>query len=203
MLAFYFVVIYTNNEGGSGIGFEEITLFIVLSLTASSLALSHKIRNNLRVKIDKHFFKHKYDYRSVWLNLIHTLSQIDKEEDFFDQGLKAVGKIFDAEGGALWLTDENSFNLKSSWNVNQSLNDRIASSSDFLQPFSDEEWIYALNISGRKEHDRYLQRLPQWIKSIEDVWILAPLMLSNKMLGFFILTRKSNNDPLILSLIHI
>jgi len=190
-----FYAYYQNSswEGLAGVG----ALLLVAIIIFSYAILSGRLRNSIRVKIDKHFFKHKYDYRRVWLNLIHTLSQITEDEDFFEQGLQAVGKIFDAEGGALWLTDGTSFNLKTSWNIAKPLNSSIPCSTEFICPFAEEEWIYALNLSGRKDHDRYLNLLPQWVTSIDNIWILAPLMLSKKMSGFFLLTRKSNNDPLI------
>ena len=58
-----------------------------------------------------------------------------------------------------------------------------------------DDWIYALTSSGKKDHDRHLKKIPDDINAIPDVWIIAPLMIGQKLVGFFLLTKK---EPLTL-----
>ena len=163
----------------------------------SFITLSNRLRSNIRVYIEKNFFRHKYDYRSVWLNLIHKLSSASDEDDFFQLGLTAVGSIFDANGGALWLNNGEQFDLAAQWNVNFPTNLDITEETPFIRPFVEEEWIYAVSGSGQKEHDRHLKLLPDWLHQIDDIWVIAPLVIGNKLVGFFLLTHQTHQQTLI------
>jgi len=166
--------------------------------TIYSLIMSNQVRDNIRVSVNKHFFRHKYDYRSVWLNLIQTLSSISNDSEFFRLGLESVGNVFNAHGGAMWLKNSRGeFDLVSSWNIDSMANKKFTTSDAFIEPLEKEDWIYALTSSGKKDHDRHLKKIPDNINAIPDVWIIAPLMIGQKLVGFFLLTKKEQNEPLI------
>ena len=66
-------------------------------------------RANLRVIIEKSFFKYKYDYREEWLRFIKTISG-DRESktdadsrDFRGRVIQAVCNLLESPEGALWL----------------------------------------------------------------------------------------------------
>ncbi len=197
MVVLSFVGVYAASYSGPWATLLEFAILFIACIGLGYVSLSGQLRNSIRVSIDKHIFSHKYDYRNVWLTLIQTLSHIPADEDFFEQGLQAVGKIFDAPGGAIWVISGNRYALAANWNIDEPLQKTVMHDEGFIQPFVEEEWIYALNVSGQREHDRHLHRLPNWIRDIDNIWVTAPLMLNEQLLGFFVLTRDAHNESLI------
>lgn len=189
---------YAEDSPGKWSTIFQFILIALACLGMCYISLSRSIRNAVRVYINKNFFRHKYDYRNIWLNLIHTLSNISGEDDFFQTGLQAVGDIFHANGGALWLKNNtNQFDLAANWNVSIPANIMISTNDKFILPMIEEEWIYALSSSGKEDHDRHLKLLPGWIIETEKIWIVAPLRIGKKLVGFFLLTQAAQNEALI------
>ncbi|MGB5324243.1 MAG: hypothetical protein WBN40_02305, partial [Pseudomonadales bacterium] len=177
-----------------------LQLLLVAAALASiySLSISHQFRDHARVFINKNFFRHKYDYRNVWLNLIQTLSSISDNSEFFELSLQAVGEIFDADAGAMWLKrDNNNFDLASVWKMDTEIAQKVTLNDEFLDPLEHEEWIYALTRSGKQEHDRHLKAVPGWIREIPNGWIIAPLLVGKKLVGFLLLCKSEQNEALI------
>ncbi|NNL57048.1 MAG: PEP-CTERM system histidine kinase PrsK, partial [Pseudomonadales bacterium] len=163
-----------------------------------SLSISTQFRDNIRVFVNKNFFRHKYDYRNVWLKLIQTLSSISDDREFFRLGLQAIGEIFDAKGGAMWLRNaSDEFELAPTWNLAIDNQEKITLNEKFIQPFIKEEWIYALALSGKQEHDRHLKHIPDWMRELDHVWIIAPLLVGKRLVGFFLLSKREQNEALI------
>ena len=57
---------------GSGV---TAMIFLVLLAGASMLVLSERARGWIKVKLAKHLFEHRYDYRSEWLRFTETLGR--------------------------------------------------------------------------------------------------------------------------------
>ena len=173
-------------------------LFIFTFISLCVAAASRSVRANIQVFVNKHFFRHKYDYRHVWLNLIKTLSETSEHDDFYTSSLKAVADIFKSNGGSLWLKDDNGqFEQVSVWNINMPVAPMVSVDSDFVKPFIEKEWVYALGDSGSSLIDPYNDYVPGWIHEIDEAWVIAPLMIGSELTGFFLLAQPSNPSPLI------
>ncbi len=176
----------------------QLTLLAFTFISLSIAVSSRSIRAKVQVFVSKNFFRHKYDYRNVWLNLIQTLSNISEQEDFNRLSVKAVAQIFNCQGGALWLANDNDFyELAGCWNVDLSDDITIASTDTFIKPFLDKEWVYAPGGSGSNLSDPYLNKLPGWLNEISDAWVVAPLCIGGKLTGFFLLTKPLGESHLI------
>ncbi|NNC55530.1 MAG: PEP-CTERM system histidine kinase PrsK, partial [Pseudomonadales bacterium] len=201
MLVTGFLFIAGAYIGQTDIRWSGLVQLAIVALALSliyTLSMSNQFRNQIRVFVNKNFFRHKYDYRNVWLNLIQTLSSISDENDFSELSLQAVGEIFDANGGAMWLLREGSeFDLAALWNLDSELPGKVTLEDNFMLPFLNEEWIYALTRSGNHEHDRHLKAVPHWLRTIPNGWVIAPLLVGRKLVGFFILSKREQNEALI------
>lgn len=177
----------------------QIVIFITTFIGVCVATFSSSLRRSIKVFVNKHFFRHKYDYRSVWLELIHTFSDISEKENFHSLGLQALAKIFDANGGAMWLKAESGFQLKTSWNITggECLELYVDDNADFLSAFDGDEWIYAFN--SNENHRELFHPIdpPKWIETITDAWILAPLKIGSNLAGFILLTRTEQGEALI------
>lgn len=189
---------YAKLQGAPWSAALQLVLFVFTFISLCVAASSRSIRANIQVFVNKHFFRHKYDYRHVWLNLIKTLSHTGEHEDFYLRSLKAVAEIFNSQGGSLWLRDEQgTFEQVTLWNMHIPNHDEIDSNSDFVSPFIEKEWVYALGDSGNNLIDPYFDHLPDWVHSVSDGWVIAPLIIGNKLTGFFMLSKPANASPLI------
>jgi len=176
----------------------QIVLFIFSIIFLCLAATSRSIRSNIQVFVNKNFFRYKYDYRHVWLNLIKTLSNASYKEDFYLHSLKAAANVFASSGGALWLKNESGqLEIVSTWRITLPENTAVDSQSPFAQAFIDREWVYALGNSGTNLVNPFSDHLPDWVSHIEDAWVITPLIIGDQLTGFFLLTQSAKTNPLI------
>lgn len=176
----------------------QMVLFVFSIICLCLAATSRSIRANIQVFVNKNFFRYKYDYRHVWLNLIKTLSNASTKEDFYLHSLKAAANVFASRGGALWLKNESGqLEVVSTWRVTLPDNTSVDCHSPFAQAFIDREWVYALGNSGSNLLNPFSEHLPDWVNDIDNAWVITPLIIGDKLTGFFLLTQSANTNPLI------
>jgi len=176
----------------------QLVLFVFSVIFLCLAATSRSIRSNIQVFVNKNFFRYKYDYRHVWLNLIKTLSNASTKEDFYLHSLKAAANVFASRGGALWLKNESGqLEVVSTWRVTLPEDTRVESNSPFAQAFVDREWVYALGNSGSNLINPFSEHLPEWVDTIDNAWVITPLIIGDQLTGFFLLTQSANTNPLI------
>lgn len=176
----------------------QMVLFVFSIICLCLAATSRSIRANIQVFVNKNFFRYKYDYRHVWLNLIKTLSNASTKEDFYLHSLKAAANVFASRGGALWLKNESGqLEVVSTWRVTLPDNTSVDCHSPFAQAFIDREWVYALGNSGSNLLNPFSEHLPDWVNAIDNAWVITPLIIGDKLTGFFLLTQSANTNPLI------
>src|SRR3546814_14017977 len=81
--------------------FRSQTAF-VFGLTAAALTLlsSPWLRAWIRVKLAKHLFRHRYDYRAEWVRFTDTLGRLDADAAPLDERIvKASADLTEAPGG--------------------------------------------------------------------------------------------------------
>src|SRR4051794_5853027 len=72
------------------------------------LALSQWARGWAKVKIAKHLFEHRYDYRGEWLRFADTIGRSDDDAPpVAERLIKAFADILDAPGGLLLVPDSS------------------------------------------------------------------------------------------------
>lgn len=189
--------LYIRRYGG-GIG-EAIYLFIVAAAIIAVVLLltSTGFRSLLNVLINKHLFSHKYDYRSEWLKLIDGLSKPANSQEAFAIALNAVMAIFKSSGGGLYLSKGNQFNLVFSRNIIIAPQQTEQQSSSFSRVLREFEWVFFPRLPPTQTQlDRFNETLPDWIRLIDNVWLVMPLIYETKLTGFIILNEPKINTSL-------
>lgn len=187
---------YVRDYGGTwGVVAQTIFLFgaglILLILLFSGL-----LRARLRVFINKHFFHYKYDYREEWLRFIRTLSSSDLDVPLPDRVIRAIAQMIDCPGGVLWVRDgheDGIFKPEAFWNITLPVVAGEPANSSLIQFLEIQKWVINLD---EYERDPELYRslgdltMPSWLKFIPNAWLISPLILHDKLLGFVVLTRS-------------
>jgi putative PEP-CTERM system histidine kinase len=94
---------------GTGVDWSSALMVGVLAaMTVGAIVLipSAKARGWLKLKVAKHLFEHRYDYRTEWLRFTETLGRAGPDAPPLSERIvKAFADIVDAPGGLLLLSD--------------------------------------------------------------------------------------------------
>ena len=190
----YYIKLY----GGTwGTVIQVVLIFSACFMIAIVFA-SRTLRIRLSVFIDKHFFNHKYDYRTEWLKLIGYLSQSSDEIDFHERAIRAIASIFKSPGGCLWLHNQN----RIFWPVacyNMDLPDKSFTEpedTDFCLAMREQEWVFSPLATEEEETSRLNDLLPQWTYEIPQLWLIIPLLLEDELMGFIGLAKPPHATAL-------
>ena len=182
---------YVRNYNGSWGGVAQVIFLFGAMLVLAVLLFSGQLRASLRVLISKHFFHYKYDYRDEWLRFIGTLSSGEPDARLRERVIRAIAEIIESPAGVLWMRrDTGLFEPVSSWQMGipEGASEDVRSSlAEFLEH---QEWVINLD---EYERDRELYSglaLPTWLKEIPRAWLVTPLILHERLLGFIVLTRS-------------
>ncbi len=190
---------YIKSFGGNWGSVLQVTLILSSLIAISAMFISDSARTSLSVFIDKHFFVHKYDYRTQWLNLIHQLSTSeDTDQDYHYRAIAAVAGTFKSPGGMLWLHNKYGKIIPAATlNINidtSELEEEI--DSEFCKVMEEHEWVYSPKAPLEHELSNFNELLPAWTKSLPDIWLIIPLMVDKELVGFVVLTAPSQQSQL-------
>jgi hypothetical protein len=119
----YFAVMTILATALRGTGFDWSRLIVVAMLTAMTVAAmvllpSSRARAWAKVKLAKHLFEHRYDYRTEWLRFADTLGRTGSDvAPLGERIVKAFADILDSPGGLLLVADEaGEISQAAAWN---------------------------------------------------------------------------------------
>lgn len=186
--------IYVRNYGGS---WGTILYSLILAsggLLIATLFLSSSMRATLSVYINKHFFRHKYDYRSEWLKLINYLDQPTAPEDINHRAFHAVSSIVKSPGGAVWVRYGDHYEPVYSKGLAEKFSlSREHYDSAFCRSFLESEWVYFPDSGDNLALSKHNEHLPEWSRNFPDLWLMFPLLAADELVGFIALTRPPVN----------
>lgn len=188
---------YVRSLGGQWGNFL-FTLMLFCSLVAlSALFLSNRIRSALQVWIAKHFFRHKYDYRSEWLKVIRALSNDPSSEHVYHTVYNVIADTFKSTGGEVWVLDGKSYRCVYS-RANQSLAKPEALEADhtFIQTLWQNEWIFAPQASPHSPLAEHNHHLPEWMSHNTEIQLILPLIAQSQLVGFVVLEKEGLDSDL-------
>jgi putative PEP-CTERM system histidine kinase len=171
-------------------GWPALQLAFPIATVLAMLVLisSKSFRSAIRTYISKHFFRHKYDYRDVWLKFVRDISSQGREGDLQNRVLHAVADIFDCPAGGLWIvrSESNSFVSSAQWNLGADLSPEPAAGS--LARYLETRGGIVEIVEYRRNPDRYPGlTLPSWLETSPRAWLLAPLIHHGKLQAFLVL----------------
>ena len=97
----YLIRLYGGTWGRAA----QLVFFAGAGVVLLALLASSNLRRRLRVFLNKHFYRNKYDYRIEWLRFIQTLSAPEEGVDTRDNAVRAIAQIIDSPGGVLFLRE--------------------------------------------------------------------------------------------------
>jgi putative PEP-CTERM system histidine kinase len=179
--------------GGTWGRAAQLVFFAGAGVVLLMLVASGGARRRLRVFLNKHFYRNRYDYRVEWLRFIQTLSVPEEGVDTRDNAVRAMAQIVNSPGGVLFLRTEDTgeYRVAASWPPGEfaesrrypllPLTDELVS---FLQQF---QWVIDL-VEMRVTPDAYQNvALPQFLQESGRYRLVVPLAHVDELIGFALL----------------
>jgi putative PEP-CTERM system histidine kinase len=186
------VAVYGLRAFGGGWGTLIQVVFVFAALVFAALVFaSGKTRAWLRVKINKHFFAYKYDYRAEWLRFIGTaaagsLSNTKIEENV----IQAVCDVVDSPGGIVWIADDNGdYAPTHRWNFRAAPPGRERPDGAFVRFLAERQRIVNFDELRDGTGDYGGMALPAWAAEDRRAWLAIPLLHRETVFGFLVLER--------------
>jgi putative PEP-CTERM system histidine kinase len=191
VVAFYIIATaiggyYVRVYGGDWGRVAEITLLCFALLVAVLLAGSGQARSHLKLFLRKNFFSFRYDYREEWLRLTATLSAADAE--LAQRALRAMAQIMDSPAGALFTRDDAGvFVSEAQWNMTEAISLQFAPDLPAFEFMRTRRWTYDLDAGPPLDDERL--RAPTELAELPRAWLLVPLVLEDRLVGFLLLAH--------------
>jgi len=168
------------------------TAIVLGATTALATLLSTPwLRAWAKVKIAKHFFRHRYDYRTEWQRFTATLgTPVDLAGDAADpldrRIVRAIAELVDAPAGLLLVPDGSGLGAGAAWrwgeggSTDAPLRDYLAQSARIVELDQVRR--------GEALADE-AAAIPRWIVDRPDAWALVPLIHGTSLIGVILLAR--------------
>lgn len=177
----------------------QAAFVLVAGVLAVVLVPSRKLRGWLRVKVSKHLFQHRYDYRSEWLRFNDTIGRAGPDAPPLPERIvQAVADITDSPAGLLLTPhEEGGMELAARWRWPTIAVPGVALATASAAFFAQSQFILDLddirqgNGAGIPE-----AASPQWLLEDDRAWALVPLLHYERLMGVVVLARGPVNRRL-------
>jgi putative PEP-CTERM system histidine kinase len=143
----------------------------------------------IKVKLAKHLFRHRYDYRAEWVRFADTLGRPgDDGAPLGRRIVKAVADVTDSPAGLLLTPDGAGLGATAAWNWpdeaaapgNEALARHLAVTGRIVE-------LDPLRAPDADAAER--AAIPPWLLEAGDAWALVPLTHFNELAGVIVLAR--------------
>lgn len=182
-IGLYFALLALASTAIAAIGGEQARLFqtaFVFGSTAAILTLvsSTWLRSWIKVKLAKHFFRHRYDYRAEWMRFTETLGAPEDSAPLDERIVKALADLTESPAGILLVPHGDGLGVGAAWNV-----ERAELPADL-----GGDWKNA-TIDPGLILELAADTLPPSIRAWPRAWAAVPLAHQNRLAGIILLAR--------------
>lgn len=178
---------YLRIFGGTWGSVMQLAFLCGAAILLIGILFSGGFRSRLRVFISKHFYNYNYDYREEWLGFTRALSA--KGPDLERRVVEALAKLVESPGGAAFIVrDDIHFETVARWNMAISSQDDPANAALF-NFLAQKQWVIdLLQYRSNPAHYDHIA-IPAWLREFPRAWLVVPLDVQGKLLGFVVLTQ--------------
>ena len=164
----------------------------VTSVLVLAILPAGRLRGWMKVMLAKHFFQHRYDYRSEWLRFTRTIGRGGTHApSLHERVVQAVADITDSSAGLLLCQGENGeMVLSARWQWPTADVPAEALSIDRVAFFERRGFIVDLDeLRAGVNHQGEDAAVPKWLVEEHSAWALVPLLHFDRLVGLVVLGR--------------
>jgi putative PEP-CTERM system histidine kinase len=181
---------------GTGVDWSSslmIAVLAIMTVGAMVLVPSARARGWVKVKLAKHLFEHRYDYRTEWLRFTETLGRAGPDAPPLSERIvKAFADIADAPGGLLLVGDGGrglAIATALNWPGVDPAPSALEEAVEFWSMLEARGGV--LELEGLRQgwasaDDRRLA-VPQWLLDEPPAWAAIPLLHQQRLVGLVLL----------------
>lgn len=177
--------------GGEFVRLAQVAFVFGASVAALVLLPSRAFRAWFRVKVSKHLFQHRFDYRSEWLRFTDTLGRPgDGAEPLETRIVQAVADITESPGGLLLVPDATgTLVAHARWNWPMVDPPAFGASAEAAAYFARTGRVVELDALRAPDgvDEDVASHVPQWIIVEPRAWIIVPLVHFDRLAGLVLL----------------
>ncbi|WP_380876432.1 histidine kinase [Sphingomonas sp. DBB INV C78] len=176
--------------GGDYAQLAQVTAVFGMSIAALVFLPAGRISAWLKVKVAKHLFQHRYDYRVEWMRFTDTIGRPDEGADPLDvRVIQAIADIMEAPGGLLLVPDGGAgLALAAQWNWPAAEVPAVAADSAFVRAVQATGRILEFDTIRNGDADE-TSVTPEWILAQQRAWAGVPLIHFDQLVGLVLLAR--------------
>ncbi|MFM9935779.1 MAG: XrtA/PEP-CTERM system histidine kinase PrsK [Novosphingobium sp.] len=169
------------------LGFAFATTVVILALVPSG-----RLRGWLNVMLAKHFFQHRYDYRSEWQRFTRTIGRAGPNAlPLHARVVQALADITDSAAGILLIPGEGGdlvLGARWQWPTLDVPAEAMPAAASLF--FERRGFIVDLDeVRAGIDHAGECALMPHWMIDEHSAWALVPLLHFDRLVGLVVLGR--------------
>lgn len=175
----------------TGVGPSAVLVGSLLGVLAVlAFARSRRLRARLRVFLNKHFYRSRYDYRKAWLYFTYTLSAGRQGLELHGNIIRAIAELVESPGGLMWMRqDTGRFELVGHWQASLSGESSEPADSSLIRFLEESQWVVYLDEYAKLPQRYRGLELPLWLRRLQTGWLIVPLWQQDQLTGYIVLLR--------------
>lgn len=164
------------------------------SVIALVLLPSPRFRAWFKIKVAKHLFQHRYDYRGEWLRFSETLGKPDEgaARPLEARAIQALADITESPSGCLLVTDgTGNMEVRARWNwpeLEAPILGATARTTEFFERTGRIVELDAVRLMN-DQLDEEGAAIPEWLMGESSAWVVVPLLHFGRLNGLVVLGR--------------
>ncbi|MEO7654971.1 MAG: XrtA/PEP-CTERM system histidine kinase PrsK, partial [Sphingomicrobium sp.] len=189
------VILSTALRDSASDWLTSVTVAALAAMTVAAMVIipSRRARGWVKVKLAKHLFEHRYDYRAEWLRFTATVGRTTEETPapLSERIVMAFADVLEAPGGLLLAVDGQTPSISASWNWSSALPAaaQLDDQPQFWASLAADARIIeldALRGGWASPRDRQIA-LPGWLLADTSTWTAIPLVHEGRTVGLVVL----------------
>ncbi len=197
-------ILATALRGSGWDGWQTLLVGLLAVMTVAAMVLlpSARARSWAKVKLAKHLFEHRYDYRTEWLRFTETVGSAGPDAAPLGERLiKAFADVLDAPGGLLLSADAHgSITTAAAWNWPGRTPPvgKVGRSGTFWSNLEGCGRVIELDAvrGGWADTKDIAVGIPAWLLDEPRAWVGIPLVHHQRLVGLVLLAAADYRRPL-------
>src|SRR3989304_5308273 len=170
-----------------------IRLLIFVSIFSLIIILFNaRLRRKLQLFINRHFYKHKYEFRDKWMETIDRISSKRSVEEIIRTLKEMVSETMGAKVVRLWLCDTNHWRYTTVDDVAEDCK-TLRQDHPILKRIEAENGPFIIDKPCKPEKEGQNKEIERLASSTGSV-LCAPLVVGNERVGFILQGRDLSGE---------